>query len=118
MLRRHPGQWLLAFDHANHAAAQFWPATVAAIADGPVESCDRYPPEAAIPGTEDRRPGALPPGEGRIRSLSAPASPARREGLEALYAAALAQVRTPHNRLTRLNQRLALVERTVLPAGG
>ncbi len=51
MFRRHPGEWLLAFDHANSEAAQFWPSVVAAIAAGPVSSGDRYPPEVSYPGT-------------------------------------------------------------------
>jgi predicted acetyltransferase len=51
MLRRHPGEWLLAFDHANHAAARFWPPTVAAIADGRIDESDRHPPEVSHPGT-------------------------------------------------------------------
>jgi predicted acetyltransferase len=51
MFRRHPGEWLLAFDHANLAAARFWPSVVAAIADGRVDSDDRYPPEVSYPGT-------------------------------------------------------------------
>jgi predicted acetyltransferase len=45
MLRRHPGRWRLSFYHANHAAARFWPAVVAAIAESPVESRDAHPPE-------------------------------------------------------------------------
>jgi predicted acetyltransferase len=51
MFGRHPGEWLLAFDHANLAAAQFWPAIVTAMADGPVSSSDRYPPDVSFPGT-------------------------------------------------------------------
>ncbi len=51
MFRRYPGEWLLAFDHANHAAAQFWPATVSAIADGLIDTTDRRPPEVSYPGT-------------------------------------------------------------------
>lgn len=64
MFRRHPGEWLLAFDHANLAAARFWPSVVAAIADGPVGCSDRYPPEVSYPGTwlrfsvQDRAPAA------------------------------------------------------------
>jgi predicted acetyltransferase len=45
MLRRHPGRWQLSFDHANQAAARFWPGVVAEIAEGPVDSNDAYPPE-------------------------------------------------------------------------
>lgn len=51
MFRRHPGPWQLAFDHANHPAAQFWPRVTASIADGPVQRTDRYPPDVAYPGT-------------------------------------------------------------------
>lgn len=51
MFLRHPGEWLLAFDHVNSEAAQFWPSVVAAIADGPVDSSNRYPPEVSYPGT-------------------------------------------------------------------
>ena len=51
MFRRHPGPWQLAFDHANHAAAQFWPRVTASIADGPVHRTERYPPDVAYPGT-------------------------------------------------------------------
>jgi hypothetical protein len=41
----------LAFDHANHVAAQFWSSTVAAITDGRIDTSDRYPPEVSYPGT-------------------------------------------------------------------
>jgi predicted acetyltransferase len=51
MFRRHPGPWQLAFDHASHPAAQFWPRVTASIADGPVQRTDRYPPDVAYPGT-------------------------------------------------------------------
>jgi predicted acetyltransferase len=51
MFRRHPGEWLLAFDHDNFEAARFWPSVVAAIADGSAGSSDRYPPEVSYPGT-------------------------------------------------------------------
>lgn len=51
MFRRHPGPWQLAFDHANHPAAQFWPRVTALIADAPLQRTDRYPPEVAYPGT-------------------------------------------------------------------
>jgi predicted acetyltransferase len=54
MFRRHPGEWLLAFDHANFEAAQFWPSVVAAIADGSADSTNRYPPEVSYPGTRLR----------------------------------------------------------------
>jgi predicted acetyltransferase len=45
MLRRHPGPWQLTFYHANQLAARFWPFAVPAVADGPVESHDVYPPQ-------------------------------------------------------------------------
>lgn len=51
MFRRHPGPWQLAFDHANHPAAQFWPRVTASIAEGPVQRTDRYPPDVAYSGT-------------------------------------------------------------------
>ncbi len=51
MFRRHPGPWQLAFDHANHPAARFWPPVTASIADGPVRRTERYPPDVAYPGT-------------------------------------------------------------------
>lgn len=51
MFLRHPGKWLLAFDHDNFEASRFWPSVVAAIADGPAGSSDRYPPEVSYPGT-------------------------------------------------------------------
>lgn len=83
MFRRHPGEWLLAFDHANAGAVRFWPAVVAAIADGPVRSNDRYPPEVPYPGTWLRftvRAGsgspiaASEPSRSRDRALSEPGS--------------------------------------------
>jgi predicted acetyltransferase len=54
MFRRHPGPWELAFDHANHPAAQFWLRVASSIADGPVQRTERYPPEVAYPGTRLR----------------------------------------------------------------
>jgi predicted acetyltransferase len=54
MFRRHPGPWQLAFDHANHPAAQFWSRVTASIADGPIQRTDRYPPDVAYPGTRLR----------------------------------------------------------------
>ncbi|MEE1806698.1 GNAT family N-acetyltransferase [Streptomyces sp. BE133] len=51
MFRRHPGQWTLAFDHANRSAARFWPGVVASVADGPVQCEDRHPPDAAYSGS-------------------------------------------------------------------
>ena len=51
MFRRHSGPWQLAFDHANHPAARFWPRVTASIADGVVQRTDRYPPDVAYPGT-------------------------------------------------------------------
>lgn len=54
MFHRHPGEWELVFDHANRAAARFWPATVAAVAAGPVVGIDRYPPEVVLPATRLR----------------------------------------------------------------
>jgi predicted acetyltransferase len=45
--RRHPGPWLLAIDHANHPAAQFWLRVTATIADGPIHRIERYPPDVA-----------------------------------------------------------------------
>jgi hypothetical protein len=51
MLRRHPGQWFLSFDHDDPLAARFWPAVVAAVAEGPIDSSDHYPPEIAYPVT-------------------------------------------------------------------
>jgi len=51
MFRRHPGRWQLAFDHANHLAARFWPRLTSSVADGPVQRTDRYPPDVAYPGT-------------------------------------------------------------------
>lgn len=51
LFNRHPGEWVLAFDHSNAEAARFWPALVAAVADGPVTSSDRFPPEVSYPGT-------------------------------------------------------------------
>jgi predicted acetyltransferase len=51
MFLRHPGKWLLAFDHDNSEAAGFWPFVAAAVADGPVGSSDRFPPEVSYPGT-------------------------------------------------------------------
>jgi predicted acetyltransferase len=51
MLRRHPGPWQLAFDHANHSAARFWQHVTSTIADGPIHRTDRYPPDVAYPGT-------------------------------------------------------------------
>jgi len=49
LLRRHPGPWQLSFQHANQAAARFWPGVVAAIAEGPVQSIDARPPEVTHP---------------------------------------------------------------------
>ena len=51
MFRRHPGPWQLAFDHANHPAARFWPRVITSIADGPIHRTDRHPPDVAYPGT-------------------------------------------------------------------
>jgi predicted acetyltransferase len=51
MFRRHPGRWILAFDHHNRPAAGFWPGTVAAIADGEISSENRFPPDSSYPGT-------------------------------------------------------------------
>ena len=51
MFHRHPGLWQLAFDHANHPAAQFWPRVAAGVADGPLQRTDRYPPDVTYPGT-------------------------------------------------------------------
>ena len=51
MFRRHPGPWQLAFDHANHPAARFWPHVTGTIADGPVHRTERYPPDVAYPRT-------------------------------------------------------------------
>ena len=51
MLRRHPGRWQLTFQHANLAAARFWPAVVAVIAEGSIQSDDAYPPVVARPET-------------------------------------------------------------------
>jgi predicted acetyltransferase len=67
LLHRHPGRWRLAFDHANRAAARFWPDVVAAIADGPVEHHDAYPPEAARPETVLRFRVAVVTGDGARR---------------------------------------------------
>ncbi|NUS10616.1 MAG: GNAT family N-acetyltransferase [Streptomyces sp.] len=47
VLRRHPGPWTLCFDHANHAAARFWPGVVSRAAAGPVHRRDRLPPDVA-----------------------------------------------------------------------
>jgi predicted acetyltransferase len=54
MFRRHPGPWQLAFDHANHPAAQFWPRVTASVADASVQRIDRYPPDVTYPGTRLR----------------------------------------------------------------
>lgn len=49
-LRRHPGRWVLDFDHANHVAARFWPQVAAEAtesAGGTVSREDHYPPAVA-----------------------------------------------------------------------
>jgi predicted acetyltransferase len=51
VFRRHPGDWTLIFDHANHNAARFWPGVVTVAADGPVHRQDRHPPDVTYPGT-------------------------------------------------------------------
>ncbi|WP_447004169.1 GNAT family N-acetyltransferase [Saccharothrix isguenensis] len=40
LFARHPGVWTLNFDHANDAAAAFWPSVAASIAVGPVDAAD------------------------------------------------------------------------------
>jgi predicted acetyltransferase len=53
MFLRHPGRWMLQFDAANEEAAAFWPAVVAALAAGAVESRPKAA-TSAFPGTELR----------------------------------------------------------------
>jgi predicted acetyltransferase len=52
--RRHPGPWELAFDHANHPAARFWPQVTGTIADGPIHRAELYPPDVKYPRTQLR----------------------------------------------------------------
>jgi predicted acetyltransferase len=42
LFARHPGVWTLNFDHANTAAATFWPSVTASVATGPVEEVDVF----------------------------------------------------------------------------
>ena len=53
---RHPGERVLAYDHANQAAARFWTSVASAIADRPVDSIERTRPRSPRPGTWLRFP--------------------------------------------------------------
>jgi hypothetical protein len=70
------GGWLLAFDHANHAAVRFWPPVVAAVAGGPIDTTDRYPPEVSYPATPVHARPTQPP------SFRATRAPCRMAALE------------------------------------
>lgn len=54
MFLRHPGEWLLTFDHDNAEAARFWPSVVEAVASGPVARSDRLRPDVTYPATSLR----------------------------------------------------------------
>jgi predicted acetyltransferase len=54
LFRRFPGRWQLEFDHANKTGRAFWPAVVADVADGPVETREAGPPEFDHPCTQLR----------------------------------------------------------------
>ncbi|REF34693.1 GNAT family N-acetyltransferase [Thermasporomyces composti] len=54
LFRRFPGDWQLEYDHANVPATRFWPQVVEAVADGPIEARDLYPPDVDYPCRELR----------------------------------------------------------------
>ncbi len=53
LFARHPGQWVVAFDDANHEGASFWPALVERVASGTVQRSPKAP-GSTYPGQELR----------------------------------------------------------------
>jgi predicted acetyltransferase len=54
LFRRFPGRWQLEFDHANDAAAGFWPAVVADVARGDIVTRELERPDVDHPCTQLR----------------------------------------------------------------